>query len=108
MAEVLVRAIICSQLKIDNKLIEFTTNEYGKPLLKGNKNVHFNLSHSGQWVLCAIDNRSVGVHVELVQPMELEIAERFFSEEEYTYIINKTGCERLVSFLNFERLKKVI
>ncbi|MEI6286013.1 MAG: 4'-phosphopantetheinyl transferase superfamily protein [Bacillota bacterium] len=60
-----------------------TENEYGKPDIAGLPDFHFNLSHSGSWVVCAIDNSPLGVDVqEICQRTDLEIAERFFSARE--------------------------
>ena len=60
-----------------------TENEYGKPGIVGLPDFHFNLSHSGSWVVCAIDNKPLGVDVqEICQRTDLDIAERFFSPRE--------------------------
>ena len=42
----------------------FANNEWGKPYLGNHNNVHFSLSHSGHWVVCAISDASVGVDIE--------------------------------------------
>ncbi len=63
--------------------IQFVHNEYGKPGLKDRKDLYFNLSHSGDWVICAISSKPVGADVEQVKNREMDIAERFFSSYEY-------------------------
>ena len=40
----------------------------------------FNISHSGDWVLCTISNNSVGIDVEYMKEVNLQIAESFFNE----------------------------
>ncbi len=53
----------------------------GKPFLRDIPQVQFSLSHGGDWVLCAVSDRPVGVDVE--QPRcTMEIARRFFCKEE--------------------------
>ena len=56
-------------------------NEFGKPYLPEIP-VYFNLSHSGTWVLCAVDGSEIGVDVELRRTIDPAIAERFFSAPE--------------------------
>jgi 4'-phosphopantetheinyl transferase len=56
---------ICEEkLKIDNKYIRINKNQYGKPYLKEYPNFNFNISHSGEYVLCAVDDKSIGIDVE--------------------------------------------
>lgn len=54
----------------------------GKPYISGPCSVHFNLSHSGQCVLCAISNKPVGCDIEIISNNRRLIAERFFTEKE--------------------------
>ncbi|MBD3314987.1 MAG: 4'-phosphopantetheinyl transferase superfamily protein [Chitinivibrionales bacterium] len=66
--------------------ISLIYNEYGKPLLKNHPDIHFNLSHSGNWVACALSDKPVGVDVEAKKKINLSLAKRFFSPEEYGFI----------------------
>ena len=59
---------------------QFTTSPDGKPLL-ANGSLDFSLSHSGEWVLCAVSSQLVGVDVELPR-CTLATARRFFALEE--------------------------
>lgn len=68
--------------------IQFVHNEYGKPTLKDRKDLYFNISHSGDWVICAISSKPVGADVEQVKNREMNIAERFFSPYEYKELMN--------------------
>ena len=38
--------------------------EKGKPYLKGREDLHFNISHSGNFVLCALGECPLGVDIE--------------------------------------------
>src|SRR5699024_6695800 len=51
LAETLVRKVIIDNLDIPNSAIQFGKRKYGKPFLCGQANFHFNISHSGQWVV---------------------------------------------------------
>ena len=56
--------------------------ENGKPYLADNA-VFFNLSHSENTVICAVSEREIGVDVEKVGEVDLEIARRFFHRDEF-------------------------
>lgn len=66
----MLRQWIGSRLRVAPRDLQFTENMYGKPMLDGlTSPLHFNLSHSGQWVLVAIDECApVGIDVEVVRP----------------------------------------
>ena len=58
----------------------------GKPYLQ-DYSVYFNLSHSGNYVICAVSPREVGVDIQEYKKVDMErLARRFFSEEEQTIL----------------------
>lgn len=66
----------------------FKTEKYGKAYISNHENIHFNLSHSGKIVLCAISDREVGVDVEYIDPeIDLNIAKNYFYNSEYENIM---------------------
>lgn len=60
----------------------FITGDKGKPHPEGYNGVHFNVSHSGIWIVAATSNGSVGVDVERMRKVPEGVAYRFFSESE--------------------------
>lgn len=61
--------------------------ENGKPYLTDNDNFHFNISHSGRWVVIAYGSSPVGVDVqELRDKVPEGIAQRFFTGDEQSYV----------------------
>ena len=63
--------------------------EYGpnkKPYLSGHKDVFFNLSHSGDMVMCIVSDRECGCDVQDLERFDEKIAERFFHEREKEYL----------------------
>ncbi|REJ75569.1 MAG: 4-phosphopantetheinyl transferase [Acidobacteria bacterium] len=65
--------------------LEFEYGEFGKPSLKGNSSVHFNLSHSSRWCAIAICEASeIGVDIEEIEDIsETElVSSRFFTDSE--------------------------
>ncbi|MNN17677.1 4'-phosphopantetheinyl transferase sfp [compost metagenome] len=93
-ADILSRLLICDQLGINNREISFTCNQNGKPMLQGSNNLHFNNSHSGQWVLSAISDDPVGVDVERIRELDLDLAKHCFSEQEY-HDLNDLGDDQI-------------
>lgn len=83
-ADVMVRYALCKRLGVKNKDLIFSTNEYGKPNLLTPRGTHFNISHSKNWVICAIDDNPVGIDVEVTKSIDYKIAKEFFSSDEYS------------------------
>jgi 4'-phosphopantetheinyl transferase len=49
---------------------EVAIGPHGKPFLTGQPGIHFNLSHAGPWVACAVHDAPVGIDVEAAQAMD--------------------------------------
>lgn len=73
--------------------IDYCYGEHGKPDFAGGK-FHFNLSHSGQYVCCALAEEEVGIDIQRMHPLKnMRVAERFFSQEEND-LLRVCGSER--------------
>ncbi|ADL51915.1 4'-phosphopantetheinyl transferase family protein [Clostridium cellulovorans] len=81
-ADLIIRYLIASEYRINNEEIKFIYNEYGKPLIRVLDNVQFNVSHSGDWIVCAIGDSEVGIDVEKISKFDYDIVKRFFSNIE--------------------------
>ena len=55
----------------------------GKPYLLEHANVFFNLSHSGDYVVCVLDTVPVGIDIEKCKSFKENVARRFFAPDEY-------------------------
>jgi 4'-phosphopantetheinyl transferase len=58
-----------------------TYSEKGKPEFEPS-NVHFNISHSANYVACAIADSPVGIDIEGGRKVNRSVAKRYFTEEE--------------------------
>lgn len=58
----------------------------GKPYLKGFPNFQFNISHSEDLCAVAFSNKPIGVDVEKHRKVNLEIAKRYFNQEEKNFV----------------------
>ena len=84
--------------------IEYTGN--GKPMLKGS-DIFFNLSHSEERVMCSICDSDVGCDVEMIRPINLDIARKHFFGTEYDAIAEEDGDDgRYEMFYRFWTLKE--
>ncbi|MCC5468315.1 4'-phosphopantetheinyl transferase superfamily protein [Pelosinus sp. Bkl1] len=69
------------------KDIVIKKNKYGKPFLQYYPEFQFNISHSEELIVCAINNSQVGIDVEKVKDVDgIKLTKRFFSNEEYEEI----------------------
>ncbi|MCL2432624.1 4'-phosphopantetheinyl transferase superfamily protein [Candidatus Bathycorpusculum sp.] len=94
MGDVLARAEICRIMGFSNSQLEFAVNRYGKPFLVNNSQVHYNISHAGQYVACVVGDMPVGIDIEVVRSIDVKIAERFFVSEEKAYVLSSQGDRR--------------
>lgn len=81
-----------------NRNVRYGKN--GKPEFEedGGKNVHFNLSHSGEYVVCVVSDSCVGIDIEGKRPVKYGVAEHFFTDEENENIKNDEHFFELWTF----------
>lgn len=82
----LLQYIIMHKYSVTNDEFEVAYNTYGKPYILGKKDWKFNISHSGEWVICGWSNKEIGVDIEQIKDMDIKIAQRFFTPNEYAYL----------------------
>lgn len=70
---------------------KITLGPMGKPEAE---KVHFNISHSGDWVICAVSGKDVGCDIEKIDQEPEGVAQRFFHQQEAAYLQKFQGEER--------------
>ena len=104
MGDIIVRHMICAHTGLRNETLLFLTNQYEKPYLANVSDVHFNISHSGNIVVCALSDETVGIDIEMIKPAMLQIAKRFFSAGEYEFIEAK--ADKSLAFYKIWTMKE--
>ncbi len=105
-AELMIRWILTTESDTHNDNIDFYYNKYGKPFIRGMPGFNFNVSHSGNWIVCAIDDNELGIDIEKISPIEQDIARQFFSPKEVEDLLSLPECSRLEYFYDLWTLKE--
>jgi 4'-phosphopantetheinyl transferase len=102
----ILRKIISAYLALTPDEVRFVYNKYGKPFISDDQNrgaLNFNLSHSNGMALYAVARgRRVGVDIEYMREdfATLEVAERFFSNDEVEALRAAPADRRTEAFFN--------
>ncbi len=83
----------------------FSKTAQGKPFAPDSP-LRFNLSHSGEWALCAVADNEVGCDVEKLDFAHLRVAERFYTARERAQLVAATEEERVFRFFRIWTLKE--
>lgn len=103
----LAKTVISTKTGILKCDINFDANKYGKPYAIEIPNCHYNISHSGSWVVCAYDaKKPVGIDIEEIKDINYDIVYRFFSKEEVSTFIAKPAEYKLDHLFNLWTLKE--
>ena len=104
------RTVLSRYAGIAPESLQFAEGDHGKPELVGAPlTLQFNLSHSGEWLACAVSaGTPVGVDVEQCRPerASLKVARRFFREEEADILESSSGDAVAERFYDYWTLKE--
>ncbi|MEG2812300.1 MAG: 4'-phosphopantetheinyl transferase superfamily protein, partial [Clostridium sp.] len=89
--------------KFDDLTIEYS--DRGKPDFT-KESLHYNLSHSGDYVLCGLSKYPIGVDIEKVRSINLKIIDRFYSIDEGEYLKGFLGEDKLREFFRIWSCKE--
>ncbi|MBJ6364087.1 4'-phosphopantetheinyl transferase family protein [Paenibacillus sp. GCM10012307] len=104
--EMMVRLAACRRWQVRNNELSFSRNEFGKPLLDKPSGCYFNVSHAGDWVVCAFGDCPVGIDVERIKLIDISVAEWFCVEEEYDALMGLPASRQLTYFYRLWTLKE--
>ncbi len=98
LGDLVVRYVLYSEYKLKMHDMEFVNNDFGKPMLKSYDNIHFSISHSGEWVMCAFDDSPIGIDIEIYGNNDSGIVKRYFHEKEFEEFMEKDESEKTSFF----------
>jgi 4'-phosphopantetheinyl transferase len=108
-AHYFLRDVLSKYLRVQRKSIEFESGLNGKPLLKNNFSLYFNLSYRDQLFILGIsDAEQTGIDVELIREVDdiPAFCKNFFSVNEIKIINEATENEKLFRLFTFWTIKE--
>lgn len=78
----LVRHMLFQEFQIPWEKQIIAYGPYGKPYLRDYPDAHFNISHSGPYVACAVANSPIGIDIQEIVPYDPDVARLVFSKDE--------------------------
>ncbi len=92
--------------RIHPEEVRILRGEKGKPFVEGRRDLHFNISHSGAYIVCAFSNGEVGIDTEQVRRARMPVAHRFFHPEEIAALEGVAAIERDRQFFRYWSIKE--
>lgn len=83
--EWLARRMLAARCGVAAEEIAFGRSDRGKPFAKG-LSAEFNVSHSGECVLCAVSDRPIGADIEKIRPVTDRLIRRVCTVDELAYV----------------------
>lgn len=80
-ADALARRMLSEECRVAPQHLRFIRDENGKPFLQ-NFNIHFNISHSGDFVLCALHSKPIGADIESIRVVKPSLFSRICTSDE--------------------------
>lgn len=103
--ELLVRSALARKTSRSVQETVILRDERGKPYVAGNR-LSISLSHSENWAVCSIGEVPNGIDVEEDATDAFDIAEHFFTAQEYQSLRSLDDSARTKTFLKFWTIKE--
>jgi 4'-phosphopantetheinyl transferase len=106
-AQQLARTVLAEHGGVSSFELQFSVGPHGKPELDWPESLHYNLSHSDEWIVCAVDKTApIGVDIERIREAHPRVAKRFFHPREQDFLRQQPESERLGAFFNIWTAKE--
>ena len=107
LGEFMVRSLLQSEWGLKNENYQILRGEHGKPFVSGaSVSAFFNLSHSGDYIVCALSEKEVGIDIERVGRFRPEVAGRFFHPGEVRVLENLPEDRQADAFFRYWSAKE--
>lgn len=104
-AYLLLKRALSEEYRIEENPI-LAERDKGKPYIIGHEDIHFNISHCREAVVCVVSNEEVGVDVERIRPYNDHLARYVLNEEEYSQV--KQSDNPALEFTKFWTMKEAL
>ncbi len=83
-----------------------TKNRYGKPYFSDIADLYFNISHSANYLVYALSDTEVGVDIQEMGRLRMNVANRFFHPLEQKVLAELKNDEQLEKFFGYWAVKE--
>lgn len=104
----LTKKAIKDTLGLTGNRFEIKRDMMNRPYIKTKEkiNIDFNISHSNDWIVCAISSiGKIGIDIEEILPIDINIAKEFLSNDEWKHLCNYHG-KKVELFYKYWTLKE--
>lgn len=101
--------LLCEALRKEYGITEppvFEYGEHGKPAIVGYPDIHFNLSHCREAVLCVVSDKPVGCDIESISRYKESLARYTMNDEELALIASSDRPD--VAFIRLWTMKEAL
>lgn len=91
-ADMLAKLALAEYTGCQAEQVHFAVSPNGKPYATALP-AEFNVSHSGELVVCAVDSGSVGIDVEKIRPIPAKLVYRVCSDAECAYVLGNAPAD---------------
>ena len=108
-ATLLIDYLLCTHYGLREQAVAYTYTSAGKPSLVGNPDLHFSLSHAGQYAICAFsDQVELGIDIEALVPYDEAVASLCMDEDERQSLESLPPEQHAATFITSWCIKEAV
>lgn len=92
--EVLARRMLAKELGLSPEVLSIQRSEKGKPYLEDAQGLYYNISHSGDYVICAISDSEIGIDIQKTLTLKTSLEKNILSTSEFEEAKGLEGLKR--------------
>jgi len=106
--EAMLRIVVGEKVGIPPESLKITRPERGRPFFLDYPELHFNISHSGDWAVCALSEILVGIDIEEVKlnGISSSLVRKVLTEKEQEYMEKLPDGQKNAAFYRFWTIKE--
>ena len=100
----LLREAVMKEYGVDTGTLTTEYGEYGKPYFKERPDIHFSISHSGEYAAIVLSDSEVGIDIQQVREIKPKLVEKLCDEAERRYVYESVDKDK--AFITLWALKE--